>query len=47
MPPPSHQYANPQEQALELHKRYQGVLEIQPKMPIRDSFTLSSLYLHP
>ncbi len=47
VPPPSHQYTNPQEEALELHKRYQGVLEIQPKFPIRDTFTLSSLYLHP
>ena len=47
VPPPSHQYANLQEQALELHKRYQGVLEIQPKISIRDSLTLSSLYLHP
>ena len=45
--PPSHRYANLQEEALELHKRYQGVLEIQPKIPIRDSLTLSSLYLHP
>jgi malate dehydrogenase (oxaloacetate-decarboxylating) len=47
VPPPSHEYANLQEQALELHKRYQGVLEIQPKIFIRDPFTLSSLYLHP
>ena len=45
--PPSHRYANLQEEALELHKRYQGVLEILPKIPIRDSLTLSSLYLHP
>ncbi|TME00329.1 MAG: NADP-dependent malic enzyme [Chloroflexi bacterium] len=45
--PPSHRYTNLQEEALELHKRYQGVLEIQPKIPIRDSLTLSSLYLHP
>jgi len=47
VPPPSHRYANLQEEALELHRRYQGVLEIQPKIPIRDSITLSSLYLHP
>src|SRR6266566_4917685 len=47
VPPPSNQYANLQEQALELHKRYQGVLEIQPKISIRDSLTLSSLYLPP
>ena len=47
VPPPSHHYANPQEQALELHKRYQGVLEIQPKVPIRDYIVLNSLYLYP
>jgi malate dehydrogenase (oxaloacetate-decarboxylating) len=47
VPPPSHQTTNLQEEALELHKRYQGVLEIQPKISIRDTFTLSSLYLHP
>lgn len=47
VPPPSHQHTNLQEQSLELHKRYQGVLEIQPKISIRDSHTLSSLYLHP
>lgn len=44
--PPSYRYANIQEEALELHKRYQGVLEVQPKIPIRDSLTLNSLYLH-
>src|SRR2546427_2065162 len=47
VPPPSHHYADTQEQALELHKRYQGVLEIQPKVPIRDYIVLNSLYLYP
>jgi malate dehydrogenase (oxaloacetate-decarboxylating) len=47
IPPPSYRYADLQEEALELHKRYQGVLEIHPKLPIRDAFTLNSLYLHP
>lgn len=47
VPPPSHCYANLQEQALEMHRRYQGVLQIQPKMPIRDQFILSSFYLPP
>lgn len=47
VPPPSHQYANLQEQSLELHKRYQGVLEIHPKIPVRDSLILNSLYMHP
>jgi malate dehydrogenase (oxaloacetate-decarboxylating) len=44
---PSHHYASLQEQALDLHKRYQGVLEIQPKLSIRDTHMLSALYLHP
>jgi malate dehydrogenase (oxaloacetate-decarboxylating) len=46
-PPPSHHYADFQEEALELHRRYQGVLQIQTKMPIRDQFILSSFYLPP
>ncbi len=46
VPPPSHEYSNLQQEALELHRRYQGVLEISPKMSIRDSRMLSSLYLH-
>lgn len=45
--PPSYRYTTLQEEALELHKRYQGVLEVQPKIPIRDALTLNSLYLHP
>ena len=47
VPPPSHRYANLQEQALELHYRYQGVLQILPKMPIRDHLVLNSFYLPP
>ena len=47
VPPPSYQYADLQEQALDLHRRYQGVLEIHPKIPIRDSLILNSLYLPP
>src|SRR5579864_302250 len=47
VPPPSHRYANLQEQALELHYRYQGVLQILPKMPIRDQLVLNSFYLPP
>jgi malate dehydrogenase (oxaloacetate-decarboxylating) len=46
VPPPSHEYSNLQQEALELHRRYQGVLEISPKMSIRDSRMLCSLYLH-
>jgi len=47
VPPPSHHYADLQEEALELHRRYQGVLQIQSKMPIRDQLILSSFYLPP
>ncbi len=47
VPPPSHRATNMQEESLELHRRYQGVLEIQPKMPVRDHIVLSSFYLHP
>ncbi len=32
---------------MELHRRYQGLLHIQPKMPIRDQSTLNSFYLPP
>ena len=46
-PPPSHHTSNLQEEALELHLRYQGVLHIQPKMPIRDQSILNSFYLSP
>jgi len=47
VPPPSHRYANLQEQSLELHYRYQGVLQITPKLPIRDHLVLYSFYLPP
>lgn len=47
VPAPSHDYANLQEHSLELHRRYQGVLQIQPKIPIRDQFVLRSFYLPP
>ncbi|GAC1344283.1 MAG: hypothetical protein NVSMB27_05070 [Ktedonobacteraceae bacterium] len=47
VPPPSHHYASLDEQALELHRRYQGLLEISPKIPIRDQSILNSFYLPP
>jgi malate dehydrogenase (oxaloacetate-decarboxylating) len=47
VPPPSHQTSNLQDEALELHRRYQGVLHIQPKMPVRDQSVLNSFYLSP
>ncbi len=45
VPPPSHRAHTLQERSLELHRRYQGVLEIQPKIPIRDQSILNSFYL--
>lgn len=47
IPPPSHCCTSLQDQALELHRRYQGMLHIQPKMSIRDQSTLNSFYLPP
>ena len=47
VPPPSHHYASIEEQSLELHRRYQGVLQIQPKIAVRDQFILNALYLPP
>jgi malate dehydrogenase (oxaloacetate-decarboxylating) len=47
VPPPSHRSATLDEQALELHLRYQGLLQIAPKMPIRDQSILNSFYLPP
>lgn len=45
--PPSHQTSDLQEESLELHRRYQGVLHIQPKLPVRDQSVLNSFYLSP
>ncbi len=47
VPPASHHYTTLNEQALELHRRYQGLLHIEPKMPIRDQSILNSFYLPP
>jgi malate dehydrogenase (oxaloacetate-decarboxylating) len=35
------------EESLDLHKRYQGVLTIKNKMPVRDRYVLSNFYLPP
>ncbi len=35
------------EEALELHRRYQGVLEVKSKIPIKDEYILSLIYLAP
>jgi malate dehydrogenase (oxaloacetate-decarboxylating) len=47
VPPPSHRTTTLDEQALELHRRYQGLLHITPKMPITDQSILNSFYLPP
>jgi malate dehydrogenase (oxaloacetate-decarboxylating) len=47
VPPPSHQATKLYEQALELHRRYQGLLEIKPKIPVIDQSALNSFYLSP
>jgi len=47
VPPPSHHFDSLNEQALELHRRYQGLLHIKPKMPITDQSILNSFYLPP
>jgi malate dehydrogenase (oxaloacetate-decarboxylating) len=35
------------EQSLELHERYQGVLEVKNKIPVRDDYNLNLFYLLP
>ena len=47
VPPPSHHFDSLNEHALELHRRYQGLLHIIPKMPITDQSILNSFYLPP
>ncbi len=47
VPAPSHHALTLDEQALELHRRYQGLLEIRPKMPVIDTSVLNSFYLSP
>ncbi len=39
--------ASPAEQSLDLHRRYQGTLEIKSKVPIKDEHILSLIYLPP
>ena len=45
--PPSLSAANLRDEALELRRRYQGVLSIKNKMPIRDQGVLNAFYLPP
>ncbi|NOY86771.1 MAG: NADP-dependent malic enzyme [Deltaproteobacteria bacterium] len=46
-PPPSKKNMSLNEESLDLHHRYQGVLEIKVKVPIKDEYILKSLYLPP
>ena len=46
-PPPSKKNMSLDEESLDLHYRYQGVLEIKVKVPIKDEYILKSLYLPP
>jgi malate dehydrogenase (oxaloacetate-decarboxylating) len=47
IPPKSGPYANYQDESLDLHRRYQGVIEIKTKIPVRDHYVLKVLYLPP
>ncbi|UCG38158.1 MAG: NADP-dependent malic enzyme, partial [bacterium] len=46
-PPPRKKKMSNMEESIDLHHRYQGVLEIKVKVPIRDEFILNRLYLPP
>lgn len=47
VPPPSGRKQSLQEESIELHRRYQGVLQIKNKIVIRDNTILSQFYLPP
>ncbi|MEW6184143.1 MAG: malic enzyme-like NAD(P)-binding protein [Thermodesulfobacteriota bacterium] len=47
MPPPSGKSGSLREESLELHRRYQGVLQIKNKIAIRDNYILGQFYLPP
>jgi malate dehydrogenase (oxaloacetate-decarboxylating) len=47
IPPKSGPYANYQDESLDLHRRYQGVIEIKTKIPVKDHYVLKVLYLPP
>ncbi len=46
-PPPRRKKMSMNEEAVDLHHRYQGKLQIKVKVPIRDEFILNRLYLPP
>jgi malate dehydrogenase (oxaloacetate-decarboxylating) len=45
--PPRKKEMDINEESIDLHHRYQGVLEVKVKVPIRDEFILNRLYLPP
>ena len=47
VPPPSGKKQSLKEESLELHRRYQGVLQIKNKIAIRDNYILGQFYLPP
>jgi malate dehydrogenase (oxaloacetate-decarboxylating) len=47
VPPPSGKQQSIKEESLELHRRYQGVLQIKNKIAIRDNYILGQFYLPP
>ncbi len=47
VPPPSGKKQTLREESLELHRRYQGVLQIKSKIAIRDNYILGQFYLPP
>ncbi len=47
VPPPSGKKQSLKEDSLELHRRYQGVLQIKNKIAIRDNYILGQFYLPP
>jgi malate dehydrogenase (oxaloacetate-decarboxylating) len=46
-PPPRKKKMTMNEEAIDLHQRYQGKLQIKVKVPIRDEYILNRLYLPP
>jgi malate dehydrogenase (oxaloacetate-decarboxylating) len=46
-PPPRKKRMDIYEESIDLHHRYQGVLEIKVKVPIKDEYILNRLYLPP
>ena len=47
VPPKSNAQLNIAQESLELHDRFQGLLEIYSKVPVRDEFVLKDFYLVP